>query len=65
MTAFELLRQKLAEQRKIYRDSISDGSVHDYPQYQNLVGVLNGIHIAMRELAEIERLIEKGEDYSP
>lgn len=62
MTAFELLRERLLEQRKIFRDAMADGSAPDYSAYQNYVGTLHGINIALRELTDIERIIEKSEE---
>ena len=43
-------------------DSISTGSAKSYDEYQNMVGVINGLAIAERELLDLVEAMKKGEE---
>jgi hypothetical protein len=61
MTAFELLRTKIKELRKIHENSVIDGTARDFSEYSHHVGIIQGMNLCLRELGEIEKLLEKGE----
>jgi hypothetical protein len=62
VTALQLLRQKIREQQDSYKDSLTGGTARDFAEYSHHVGIIAGLDMALRELVEIELLLEKGEE---
>jgi len=59
---FEVYQQKIRERMNDIADSISTGSAKSYDEYQNMVGVINGLAIAERELLDLVEAMKKGEE---
>jgi hypothetical protein len=62
MTQLELLLQKLDEYISDQGESITRGDAADYAGYQRLVGKLDGLALARRELINIQRAQEENDD---
>lgn len=59
---FEVYQQKLRERMNDLADSIATGAAKDFPEYQNMVGTINGLALAERELLDLIEALKKGEE---
>ena len=56
----EHLKVKFNEIRKDYTNQLGSGACRDFSEYQKMVGIIEGINLAERELADyIDRFLEK------
>tara|TARA_B100000123_G_C25697162_1_gene413618 strand:- start:603 stop:806 length:204 start_codon:yes stop_codon:yes gene_type:complete len=56
----EHLKVKFNEIRKDYINHLGSGACRDFSEYQKMVGIIEGINLAERELADyIDRFLEK------
>jgi|TARA_B100000073_G_scaffold343637_1_gene348854 hypothetical protein len=59
-SAFSLLRQNLQKMRKQHEENLGQGSAKDFAQYKKIIGIIEGLSIADREVADLEaRLMEE------
>ena len=54
MDELDLLRMKIREHLNDFSDDISGGSATDYAAYQRMVGVIEGLALAERELVDLK-----------
>jgi hypothetical protein len=59
---FELLNKKLEELKVAYSGPLHDGSAKDFGEYQSMCGVIRGLALAQREIADFVRKIKDIED---
>lgn len=59
MRELQALRDRLLRRAKAEAEVIADGSAQDYPSYMKMVGIRDGILLALREMEDIESEIEK------
>ena len=58
-SAFGLLRQNLQKRRKDFEENLGQGSAKEYSEYKKFVGIIEGLSIADREIADLEsRMME-------
>lgn len=63
MDAFDLVLKKIRELRDVRQDAVVSGSsVKDFADYKRLVGVIEGLTLAERELLETQRLLMEHDD---
>ncbi len=60
-TVFDLIQSKLRENLNSISDSVSTGNAKDFAQYQRLVGQIEGLALAERELLDIKERLFKDE----
>ena len=58
----KLLAEKLEEERKVILDSLGDGAAKDFAQYQNSAGIIRGLMIAQRHIADLAKNMEDDDD---
>jgi len=58
---FETYQKKLRERMNDLADSISTGSARTYDEYSKMVGVIEGLALAERELLDLIEAMRKGE----
>ena len=59
---FEVYQQKIRERMNDLADSIATGAAKDFSEYQNMVGTINGLALAERELLDLIEALKKGEE---
>lgn len=59
---FEVYQKKLRERMNDIADSVSTGSAKSYDEYQHMVGTINGLAVAERELLDLVEAMKKGEE---
>jgi hypothetical protein len=58
----KVLAQKLEEERNIILDSLGDGHAQDFAQYQNSAGIIRGLMIAQRHIADLAKNMENDDE---
>jgi hypothetical protein len=58
----KVLAQKLEEERNIILDSLGDGHAQDFAQYQNSAGIIRGLMIAQRHIADLAKNMEDDDE---
>jgi hypothetical protein len=58
----ELLNKKLEELKHSFMGPIGDGAARDFGEYQNMSGVIRGLALAQREIADLVRRLKEAED---
>jgi redox-regulated HSP33 family molecular chaperone len=58
----KLLAEKLEEERKIILESLGDGPAQDFAQYQNSAGIIRGLMIAQRHIADLAKHMEDDDE---
>ncbi len=53
-TQFSLLRKKIQSEIKQIEERLVEGTPKDYSEYVHLTGIIKGLSIADREVAEME-----------
>ena len=58
----ELLHNKLDELKQSFIGPLGDGTAKDFGEYQNMSGVIRGLALAQREIADLVRRLKEAED---
>ena len=58
----EFLLKRLREVMNDHADHISTGSCKDYAEYQKMVGIIEGLALAERELLDLVEALKKGQE---
>jgi len=58
----EALLERLQYERSGFIEALTGGAAKDFAEYKRLVGVLEGLAVAERELKELQRLHSQGEE---
>lgn len=61
-TALDYVSSKLEERRADTEHYIGRGTVKDYPEYQNLCGVIQGLDYAKQIISDLAHRLETHED---
>lgn len=61
-TVFEVLDKKLMEQQSIQENSLISGAAKDFAEYRETCGVIRGLAIARREIADLAKHIVESEE---
>lgn len=59
---FEVYQQKLRERMNELADSVATGAAQSYDEYRKMVGVIEGLALAERELLDLIEAMKKGEE---
>ena len=59
---FEVYQQKLRERMNELADSVATGAAQSYDEYRKMVGVIEGLALAERELLDLIEALKKGEE---
>ena len=54
-TVFEVLVEKITDQKRSSEDFIQSGAAKDYAAYKEVCGVLRGLDHALREINDLSR----------
>ena len=54
-TVFDVLNDKLTEQKRSSEEFLVSGSPKDYAGYKEVCGVIQGLNIALREIGDLSR----------
>lgn len=58
MTELDLLRQKVRARMNEIADAVATGAAQDYPAYMKMVGVIEGLAFAERDILDLIEKIE-------
>jgi hypothetical protein len=58
----KVLAEKLEEERNIILENLGDGHAQDYAQYQNSAGIIRGLMIAQRYIADLAKNMEMDDE---
>ena len=61
-STLKLLAEKLEEERNIILENLGDGHAQDYAQYQNSAGIIRGLMIAQRHIADLAKNMEMDDE---
>jgi len=59
---FELLNKKIEDLKDTYSVPLNDGSAKDFGEYQSMCGVIRGLALAQREIADLVRKLKDSDD---
>lgn len=58
----KLLAEKLEEERKIILENLGDGAATDFAHYQHSAGIVRGLMIAQRHIADLAKNMEEDDE---
>ena len=61
-TVFDVLKEKLTEQKRSSEEFIQSGAAKDFAEYREVCGVLRGLDTALREINDLSRNYMDDED---
>jgi hypothetical protein len=61
-STLKLLAEKLEEERKIILENLGDGTATDYANYQYSAGIIRGLMIAQRHIADLAKNMEMDDE---
>ena len=61
-TVFEVLVEKLTDQKRSSEEFIRTGAAKDYAAYREVCGVLRGLDTALREVNDLSRIHMENQD---
>ena len=59
---FEVYQQKIRERMNELADAVATGSARTYDEYRKMVGGIEGLALAERELLDLIEALKKGEE---
>lgn len=63
MKEFEYLKNKIREDLNNLADTMATGGAADYPAYRHMVGKIEGLAQAERNILDLEERIQKSNDF--
>ena len=61
-TVFDVLKEKLTEQKRSSEEFIQSGAAKDFAEYREVCGVLRGLDTALREINDLSRNYMEDDD---
>ena len=61
-STLKLLAEKLEEERKIILENLGDGTATDFAQYQHSAGIVRGLMVAQRHIADLAKNMEMDDE---
>ena len=58
----KVLAEKLEEERKVILENLGDGVATDFAHYQNSAGIVRGLMIAQRHIADLAKHMENDDE---
>lgn len=62
MDLYEVLTNKIEEQRQMLVNAMSQGTAKDFAEYQHMCGKIQGLNTALRELNDLSETVRRHED---
>ena len=59
---FEVFQKNIRERMNELADAIATGSAQSFEEYQKMVGVIEGLALAERELLDLVEALKKGQE---
>ena len=59
---FEVFQKNIRERMNETADAIATGSAHSFEEYQKMVGIIEGLALAERELLDLVDTFKKGQE---
>jgi translation initiation factor 1 (eIF-1/SUI1) len=59
---FEVYQKKLRERMNEVADMVATGSAQSFEEYRKMVGIIEGLALAERELLDLVEAMKKGEE---
>ena len=59
---FEVYQKKLRERMNEVADMVATGSAQSFEEYRKMVGIIEGLALAERELLDLVEATKKGEE---
>ena len=59
---FEVFQKNIRERMNETADAIATGSAHSFDEYQKMVGIIEGLASAERELLDLVEAVNKGKE---
>lgn len=59
---FEVYQKKLRERMNEVADMVATGSAQSFDEYRKMVGIIEGLALAERELLDLVEAMKKGEE---
>jgi hypothetical protein len=59
---FEVFQKNIRERMNDLADAIATGSAQSFEEYQKMVGVIEGLALAERELLDLVEALKKGQE---
>ena len=59
VTIRDAFLMRIQEEKESIQLHLSEGNIENYAEYNNFVGVIQGLNIAERELKDVFNIIEK------
>jgi hypothetical protein len=61
-TVFDVLNEKLTEQKRSSEEFLNSGGCKDFAEYREVCGVIRGLNIALREVGDLSRNYMEDDD---
>jgi hypothetical protein len=61
-STLKLLAEKLEEERRIILENLGDGTATDFAHYQHSVGIVRGLMVAQRHIADLAKNMEMDDE---
>jgi translation initiation factor 1 (eIF-1/SUI1) len=59
---FEVFQKNIRERMNELADAIATGSAQSFEEYQKMVGIIEGLALAERELLDLVEALKKGQE---
>ena len=54
-TVFDVLKERIEEQKSSAMEFLADGGPKDYAEYRNVCGLLRGLQVALSHIEDLSR----------
>ena len=61
-STLKLLAEKLEEERRIILENLGDGTATDFAHYQHSAGIVRGLMVAQRHIADLAKNMEMDDE---
>ncbi len=61
-STLKLLAERLEEERKVILENLGDGVATDFAHYQHSAGIVRGLMIAQRHIADLAKNMEEDDE---
>lgn len=61
-STLKLLAEKLEEERKVILENLGDGVATDFAHYQHSAGIVRGLMLAQRHIADLAKNMEDDDE---
>jgi hypothetical protein len=61
-TVFDVLKERIEEQKSSAMEFLADGGPKDYAEYRNVCGLLRGLQVTLSYIEDLSRNYLEGDD---